>query len=64
MQTAGGDIGREAVDDVEQFLDPDDDTAAGQDMASDNDPTEGEEGEASGLPPAGDDPMDGAAPSS
>lgn len=50
-------------DDVEQFLEPDDDSAAGQDMASDNDPTEGEEG-TSGLPPEGDDPMDGAAPSS
>jgi hypothetical protein len=50
-------------DDVEQFLAPDDDSAAGQDMASDNDPTEGEEG-TSGLPPEGDDPMDGAAPSS
>lgn len=56
-----GDAADRAVDDVEDFLEPDDDTAAGQDMASDNDPTEGEEG--SGLPPEGDDPMDGAAPS-
>lgn len=59
--TAPGDDG--VADDVEQFLDPDDDSAAGQDMASDNDPTDGEEG-TSGLPPEGDDPMDGAAPSS
>ncbi|HEU5150403.1 MAG TPA: hypothetical protein VFU19_07900 [Iamia sp.] len=56
-----GDAADRAVDDVEDFLEPDDDTAAGQDMASDNDPTEDEEG--SGLPPEGDDPMDGAAPS-
>lgn len=59
MDTPGDD----AVDDVEDFLEPKDDSAAGQDMASDNDPTEGEEG-TSGLPPEGDDPMDGAAPSS
>jgi hypothetical protein len=62
--TAPGDSADQAVDDVEQFLEPDDDTAAGQDMASDNDPTEGEEGSTSGLPPEGDDPMDGASPSS
>lgn len=48
MQTTGGDIGHEAVEDVKQFLDPDDDTAAGQDRASDNDPIEGEEGEETG----------------
>ena len=64
MQTHGGDIGDEAVEDVDQFLEPDDDTAAGQDMASANDPSEGEEGGETGLPPAGDDPMGGAAPSS
>lgn len=58
---APGDSG--AADDIEQFLEPDDDSAAGQDMAADNDPTEGEEG-TTGLPPEGDDPMDGAAPSS
>lgn len=51
------------TDDVEQFLDPKDHSAAGQDMAADNEPKEGEEG-TSGLPPEGDDPMDGAAPSS
>jgi hypothetical protein len=56
-----GDTAKGVIDDVDQLLEPDDDTAAGQDMASDNDPTEGEEG--SGLPPEGDDPMDGAAPS-
>ncbi len=55
-----GDAADDAVDDVQDFLEPDDDTAAGQDMAADNDPTDGEEG--SGLPPEGDDPMGGAAP--
>lgn len=44
-----------AIDDAEQLLAPDDDSAAGEDMAADSDP---------GLPPEGDDPMDGAAPSS
>jgi hypothetical protein len=58
---ASGD--HDATDDVGQLFEPDDDSAAGQDMAADNDPTEGEEG-TSGLPPEGDDPMDGAAPSS
>lgn len=43
-----------AIDDVEQLLAPDDDSDAGEDMAADNDP---------GLPPGGDDPMDGSAPS-
>lgn len=59
---APGDPAEKAIDDVEQLVAHDDDTAAGRDMAADNDPSDGEEGDDSGLPPEGDDPMDGAAP--
>jgi hypothetical protein len=58
--TGPEDTADQAVDDVEDFLAPDDDSNAGEDMAADNDPdVEGNPG----LPPEGDDPMDGAAPS-
>lgn len=56
MDTTGDD----AVADVEDFIEPDDDSAAGEDMAADSDPTEGDSG-TSGLPPEGDDPNAGEA---